>query len=389
MNPDEFSQSLDTLEDIKKKNNQIFVTRPDLPPLDEFVEYLEKIWDKRWVTNNGLYHQQFEQALADYLGVKYVSLFSNGTLALVVALQVMRITGEVITTPFSFVATTHALNWNKINPVFCDIDPQTLNLDPEKIEPLITPKTAAILPVHVYGNPCNVEKIGRIADTYGLKVIYDAAHAFGVKKKNESILNFGDLSVLSFHATKIFTTMEGGAIATNDEKLKTRIDYLKNFGFADETTVMAPGINGKMNEMQSALGIVQLKYIDERIQKRKSLTQLYRDILSNINGISYLPELENVTHNYAYFPIFIEAEKFGCARDAVYEFLKDNEIYARRYFYPLISHFPMYRGLASSSQDNLPIAEEAAKRVICLPLYPEMSTDDVLRITNLINQKAI
>ncbi len=380
MNPDLFAKSLNTFEAAHKENGHIFVTRPDLPPLDEFTEYLEKIWQRRWVTNNGLFHQQFEEALAKYLGVKYVSLFSNGTLALVVATQVLRLSGEVITTPYSFVATTHALNWNGIEPVFCDIDPLTLNLDPDKIEKLITPQTSAILPVHVYGNPCDVEKIGQIADTYGLKIIYDAAHAFGVKKGSDSILNFGDLSVLSFHATKIFTTMEGGAIVTNDEKLKKRIDYLKNFGFADETTVIAPGINGKMNEMQAALGLVQLKYIDERIEKRKMLTRLYKNLLSGVPGISCLTEFDNVDHNYAYFPIFIDENKFGHARDVLYENLKQQEIYARRYFYPLISHFPMYRGLPSALAEKLPVAEHMSKQVICLPLYCDLGEEQVERV---------
>ncbi len=374
----------DAFEAAHIKNGHLMVTRPDLPPLEEFVGYLEKIWDRRWLTNNGLFHQELEKKLAEFLGVGYVSLFSNGTLALLSALQVMRISGEVITTPYSFVATTHALNWNGITPVFCDIDPVTLNLDPAKIEALITPKTTAILPVHVYGNPAEVREIERIADVYGLKVIYDACHAFGVEVDGNSILNYGDLSVLSFHATKIFTTMEGGAIVTNDPKLKNRIDYIKNFGFADETTVMAPGINGKMNEMQAALGLLQLQYVDGRIARRAELTRLYEQNLADIEGLSVLQRAPGIKHNYAYFPVFIDEEKFGLGRDELYQRLKENEIYGRRYFYPLISRFPMYRGLPSAKPEKLPIAEAVASRVICLPLYPSMTKKEVERVVKLI-----
>lgn len=384
MNPDKFAKSLNTFESAHKENGHIFVTRPDLPPLDEFMGYLEQIWDRRWLTNNGLFHQQFEESLAEYLGVKYVSLFSNGTLALVIATQVLRISGEVITTPYSFVATTHALNWNGIQPVFCDIDPITLNLDPDKIEALITPETSAILPVHVYGNPCDVEKIGQIGDTYGLKVIYDACHAFGVEKAGESVLNFGDLSVLSFHATKIFTTMEGGAIVTDDEKIKKRIDYLKNFGFADETTVMALGINGKMNEMQAALGLLQLKQVKNNIKRRKEITHWYRDHLIGMEGVQLLSDIPDVKHNYAYFPIFIDQEYFGTTRDDLYEELKRHDIYTRRYFYPLISQFPMYKGLPSAGPGKLPIATRLSRQVLCLPLYPDLNKDDVRHVTDVL-----
>jgi dTDP-4-amino-4,6-dideoxygalactose transaminase len=385
-NAAEFARLLSLLDQDGADNRQILVTRPDLPPLSEFVEYLEVIWHRRWLTNNGLFHQQLEQALAEFLGVKQVSLFSNGTLALMVALQVLRIGGEVITTPYSFVATTHALSWNGIKPVFCDVDPATLNLDPSKIEALITPQTSAIMPVHVYGNPCAVDKIGRIADTYGLKVIYDAAHAFGVKTGQNSVLNYGDLSVLSFHATKVFTTMEGGAIVTNDEKLKNRIDFLKNFGFADEVTVMAPGINGKMNEMQAALGLIQLKYVEERRRRRENIATLYRERLAGISGLSFLPDFPGVEHNYAYFPIFIDDSRFGCSRDELYTFLKADEIFVRRYFYPLISHFPMYRGLPSAAPENLPVAEAAAGRVICLPMYAELTQNQAERICRRIEE---
>lgn len=359
-----------------------YVTRPSLPPLDEFVEYLEKIWDNKWLTNNGEFHQRLEAELAEYLGVRSLSLFSNGTLALLVALQALRVTGEVITTPYSFVATTHALHWNKLTPVFCDIDPHTLNISPEKVEFLINRNTTAILPVHVYGYPCDVSKLGYLADTYGLKIIYDACHAFDVQVNGESLLNFGDLSVLSFHATKIFTTMEGGAIITNDEKLKRRIDYLKNFGIANETTVIAPGINAKMNEVQAAFGLLQLKYVKENIRKRKHVVERYREQLAGISGIRYLHELPNVKHNYAYFPIFVDEVEYGCARDDLFEALRSKGIISRRYFYPLISHFPMYRALESSK--NLPVAEQAAQQVICLPLYPELEASKIDQICEIV-----
>ncbi len=363
-------------------NKQIYVTRPSMPPLGEFVEYLEKIWDNKWLTNNGEFHRRLEAELAEFLGVKHLSLFSNGTLALLVSMQALRISGEVITTPYSFVATTHALHWNEITPVFCDIDPETLNISPENIEFLITKNTSAILPVHVYGYPCDVRKIGYLADTYGLKVIYDACHAFDVDINGESVLNFGDLSILSFHATKVFTTLEGGAIVTNDEKLKRRIDYLKNFGIANETTVIAPGINAKMNEVQAAFGLLQLKYVRQNIQKRKNVTSWYRDRLNDVEGIRILEDLPDVRHNYAYFPIFVDEEKYGCSRDDLFHGLREKDILSRRYFYPLISTFPMYRTLPSAS--HLPAAERAADQVICLPLYPDLDESTVDFICNFI-----
>ena len=363
---------------------KIYVTQPALPPLPEFIKYLEKIWESKWVTNQGQFHQQFEKELADYLGVKYISLFANGTLALVSALQVLRITGEVITTPYSFVATTHALHWNNIKPVFADIDPVFCNLDPEKIEAAITPRTTAILPVHVYGNPCDVEKIQEIADTYGLKVIYDACHAFGVEKDGNSILNFGDLSVLSFHGTKVFNTMEGGAIICHDEKTKKRIDYLKNFGFADEVTVVQPGINAKMNEMQAALGLLQLKEINNNISKRKKIALQYRENLKDIPGTRFMEDIEGIEHNYPYFPIFVNQREYGKPRDELYEDLKGNNIYSRRYFYPLITHFPIYRGLESARSSNLPVAEKITKEVICLPIYPDLKDDDIDKICQIV-----
>lgn len=364
----------------------IFVTQPSLPDLKEFIPYLEKIWESKSLTNNGQFHQQLEKELASFLGVPYISLFANGTLALVTALQVLRITGEVITTPYSFVATTHSLWWNNIKPVFVDIDPVFGNLDPEKIEVAITPKTTAILPVHVYGNPCKVDQIKEIADTYGLKVIYDAAHCFGVNHKGQGICTFGDLSILSFHATKVFNTMEGGAIVCHDEATKKRIDYLKNFGFAGETTIVAPGINSKMNEMQAALGLVQLKHYEENINKRKSITDTYRKELETVTGVSYLPEPLDTKSNYAYFPIFINEKEYGISRDHLYEKLKQNNINGRRYFYPLISEFSMYKGLDSAKPDNLPVAETMAKQVICLPIYPDLSVQTINQICSIIKK---
>ena len=365
--------------------SKILVTSPLLPPLDEFQPYLEKIWDSKWLTNNGQFHQQLEQELADYLGVKQVCLFSNGTLALITALQALRITGEVITTPFSFVATTHSLWWNNIKPVFVDIEPETFNLDPEKIEAAITPQTTAIMPVHVYGNPCDTMAIQEIADTYNLKVIYDAAHAFGVKKNGESVLNFGDLSVLSFHATKVYNTFEGGAIICHDEKMKQHIDDLKNFGFRGETTVIAPGINAKMNEVQAAFGVLQLKYIDKALTRRKEIAEAYRKKLSGIKGIYFLDDLPHIKHAYSYFPVLVNEIEYGKGRDELYEHLKKQDIFARRYFYPLISNFPTYKGLPSAAPNNLPVANEIAEKVICLPIYPDLETKEVEKIVSTIS----
>lgn len=362
----------------------ITVTQPALPPLNEFIPYLEKIWDNKWLTNNGPFHQQFEKELAEYLGVKYISVFSNGTLGLITALQALRITGEVITTPFSFVATTHSLWWNNIKPVFVDVEDEYFNLDPKKIEAAITPQTTAIMPVHVYGNPCNVEEIQRIADVYGLKVIYDAAHAFGVNYKGSSILNWGDLSIMSFHATKVFNTIEGGAIICQDEKTKKRIDLLKNFGFADETTVVEPGINAKMNELQAAYGILQLKHVDNYISKRKEVVELYDRLLADVEGISLMHKMEGVDHTYPYYPVLIEKQTYGISRDELYATLQEYGIWGRRYFYPLISNFPTYRGLPSASVDNLPIANDLANKVICLPIYPNLAMEDIEKICKVI-----
>lgn len=357
----------------------IYVTQPTLPPLNEFLPYLEKIWDNKILTNGGEFHQQLEQALCEYLGVKHLSLFTNGTIALITALQALRITGEVITTPYSFVATTHSLLWNGIKPVFVDIDPITLNLDPSKIEAAITPQTTAIMPVHCYGYPCDVTRIQDIADNYNLKVIYDAAHAFGVQDKNGGgILNYGDLSILSFHATKVFNTFEGGAIVCPDEKTKRRIDHLKNFGFVDEVTVVAAGINGKMSEINAAFGLLQLKGIDETLEKRKIIDARYREGLKNIARISCANIGEHIA-NYAYFPIFVEQN-----RDALYEKLKANGIFGRRYFYPLISDFPMYRALPSAAAANLPVARKISHEVICLPMYPNLTNEEIDFIISLI-----
>ncbi len=352
----------------------IYVTQPYLPPLEEFIPYLQRIWDSKILTNGGPFHKQLEQALCDYLGVEHLALFTNGTIALVTALQALRITGEVITTPYSFVATTHALVWNNIKPAFVDIDPKTCTLDPDKIESAITPQTTAILAVHCYGNPCAVERIQQIADTYGLKVIYDAAHAFGVKCLGESLLRHGDLAVLSFHATKVFTTFEGGAIVCPDAKTKQRIDYLKNFGFANEVTVMATGINGKMSEFNAALGLLQLKHIDQSIEKRKALDGRYRQLLGDLPGITCLAEPAGVIRNYAYFPIFVEQD-FPLSRDQLYQKLRDHGVYVRRYFYPLISDMPMYRGLSSASKANLFEASRASDQVLCLPIYPDLTAE--------------
>jgi len=367
----------------EKMAKNIYVTQPYLPPLEEFIPYLEKIWENKWLTNNGPFHQQLEQALCEYLGVEYLSLFTNGTIALVTALQALRISGEVITTPFSFVATTHSLLWNGLTPVFVDIDPDTCNLDPLKIEQAITPRTTAIMPVHCYGTPCNVDRIQQIADTYGLKVIYDAAHTFGVKYKGESILKHGDLSVLSFHATKVYNTFEGGAIVCPDAKTKQRIDYLKNFGFADEVTVMAPGINGKMSEINAAFGLLQLKHVDAAIARRGEIDALYRQKLSDVKGITCLPIPDNTERTFSYFPILVENDYY-LSRDGLYSRLKEHNIHARRYFYPLISDMPMYRGLPSASQANLPVAESMSQQVLCLPIFPDMNSSEQGVITEII-----
>lgn len=365
-------------------NKQITVTSPLLPNLHDFNEMLKEIWDSKWITNNGIFHKQLEKELAAYLKVPYISLFTNGTLPLITALQALRITGEVITTPYSFVATTHSLWWNGIKPVFVDIDPATGNIDPNKIEAAITPKTTAIMPVHVYGKPCETKRIQEIADKYGLKIIYDAAHAFGVEVDGESILNAGDMSTLSFHATKVYNTIEGGALVMHDEQTKKRIDYLKNFGFASETEVVAPGINSKMDEMRAAYGLLNLKQVDAAIEARHQVAVKYREALRPIEGVTFMDDMPGVKHNYSYFPIFIDAEKYGMTRDELYFKMKAENVLGRRYFYPLISEFTTYRGLESARRENLPNAHKMADTVICLPMHHELSEGDMERILKLI-----
>lgn len=366
------------------ENNPIYVTQPFLPPFEEFVKLIQDIWDSKRLTNNGPYHRQFEKSLAEYLGVKHISLFCNGTIALQIGLQALKITGEVITTPFTFPATTHAIYWNRCTPVFCDIQPETYTMDPERIESLISPNTTAIMPVHVYGTPCDVVRIQEIADVYGLKVFYDAAHAFGVNLKGKSVLNYGDLSMLSFHATKKFNTIEGGALITNDSKLKKRIDYLKNFGFANEVTVVAPGSNGKMNELQAAFGLLQLKYIEANTIKCLDIANSYREALSQVPGVRIAYDIENVDHNYCYFPILIDETEFGMTRDELYLRMREDGIYGRRYFYPLVSNFPSYRGIASAQQNNLPVSHHVSEKVICLPIFADLSSEDVRRVVDTI-----
>ncbi len=367
-------------------DNNILVTSPLLPPLEEFQEYLRQIWDSKWITNNGSFHQQLETALAEYLKVPYVSLFTNGTLPLITALQALRITGEVITTPYSFVATTHSIWWNGIKPVFVDVEWSTGCMDPDKIEAAITPKTTAIMPVHVYGKPCNTKAIQDIADKYGLKVIYDAAHAFGVEVNGESVLNAGDLSTLSFHATKVYNTVEGGAMVMHDAKTKQRIDYLKNFGFAGETEVVGPGINSKMDEIRSAYGLLNLRQVDAAIEARHQVAIRYREALREVEGIEFWDDLPGVKHNYSYFPIFVDASKYGMTRDELYYRMREKGVYGRRYFYPLISDFSTYRGLTSAGHDNLPVATKMANSVICLPMHHALSEEDVKRVIDSVKR---
>ena len=394
-------------------NKQITVTSPLLPNLDEFHELLKEIWDSKWITNNGSFHRQLEAALAEYLKVPYVSLFTNGTLPLLTALQALRITGEVITTPYSFVATTHSIWWNGCKPVFVDVDPKTGNMDPDKIEAAITPKTTAIMPVHCYGKPCDVRRIKEIADKYGLKVIYDAAHAFAleipkhesdykvafdeannvfnpsraakkIEVETESILNWGDVSTLSFHATKVYNTIEGGAMIMHDAETKKRIDYLKNFGFAGETTVVGPGINSKVDEMRAAYGLLNLKQVDAAIEVRKKIADVYREALRGVDGLTFYEDMPGVKHNYSYFPVFIDAEKYGMTRDELYFKMKEANVLGRRYFYPLISEFSTYRGLESARRENLPNAHKMADSVICLPMHHELNDSDIERTLNII-----
>lgn len=372
---------------MESNENQITVTSPLLPNLDEFSTLLKEIWDSKWITNNGSFHRRLEKELATYLKVPYISLFTNGTLPLITALQALRITGEVITTPYSFVATTHSLWWNGIKPVFVDVDPSNCGIDPDKIEAAITPKTTAIMPVHCYGKPCDTKAIQEIADKYGLKVIYDAAHAFGVEVDGESILNAGDMSTLSFHATKVYNTIEGGAMIMKDEQTKKRIDYLKNFGFANETTVVAPGINSKMDEVRAAYGLLNLKQVDAAIEARRKIANAYREALKDVDGIIYFDDMPGVRHNYSYFPVFIDANKFGKTRDELYFEMKEANVLGRRYFYPLISEFSTYRGLPSATRENLPEAYKLADTVLCLPMHHDLSDNDINRVINIIKHK--
>ena len=363
---------------------QITVTSPLLPDLEEFHALLKEIWDSKWVTNNGSFHKQLEKELAEYLKVPYISLFTNGTLPLLTALQALRITGEVITTPYSFVATTHSIWWNGCKPVFVDVDPATGNMDPDKIEAAITNKTTAIMPVHVYGKPCDTKRIKEIADKYGLKVIYDAAHAFGVEVNGESVLTAGDMSTLSFHATKVYNTLEGGALVMHDAETKKRVDYLKNFGFAGETEVVAPGINSKVDEVRAAYGILNLRHVDAAIEARHQVAVKYREALRPVEGITFMDDMPGVKHNYSYFPIFIDVEKYGMTRDELYEKMRSHNVLGRRYFYPLISTFSTYRGLESATPKNLPNAHKMADSVICLPMHHELSAEDIHRVLELI-----
>lgn len=369
---------------MERSDNKITVTSPLLPDLDDLNIMLKDIWERKWITNNQVYHQRLEAALCEYLKVPYISLFTNGTLPLITALQALNISGEVITSPYSFVATTHALWWNGIKPVFVDVDPKTGNIDPEKIESAITKRTTAIMPVHVYGTPCRTREIQSIADKYGLRVIYDAAHAFGVEVGGESVLKAGDLSTLSFHATKVYNTIEGGAMVMHDAETKKRIDYLKNFGFKNEVEIMAPGINSKMDEIRSAYGLLNLRLVDDAIAKRQAVAMKYRRRLSGVEGVTTWGDVPGVRHNYSYFPILIDEQRYGMSRDALYEKMKAHNVLGRRYFYPLISSFAIYRGLDSADPKNLPVANDIAGRVICLPMHHELSDDDVERVLDCI-----
>lgn len=359
----------------------ITVTSPLLPDLKEFEKSLEDIWNRKWLTNNGEYHKQLEKELAEYLGVEYLSLFTNGTLPLITALQALNLRqGEVITTPYSFVATTHSIWWNGLTPVFVDVDPVTGNINPDKIEEAITEKTVAIMPVHVYGNPCDVDKIQKIAEKHNLKVVYDAAHAFGVKINGKSILEYGDISTLSFHATKVFNTVEGGALICRSAEMKKKIDQLKNFGFTGEITVEAPGINSKMDEIRSAFGLLNLRQVDAAIESRRQTSEKYKNVLKDVKGIRFFDDMEGIRHNYSYFPIFIDEAVYGMSRDELYQKLKDNNILGRRYFYPLITDFDPYREYPSAKNENLPVARKMADSVICLPMYAFMEDADVKKI---------
>lgn len=377
------------------RSNHITVTSPLLPPLEEFIPYLQQIWDSKWITNNGQFHQHLEQALAEYLGVEYLSLFTNGTLPLITAFQALGIhEGEVITTPYSFVATSHSIWWNGLKPVFVDIEEDTCGIDPSKIEAAITPNTVAIMPVHCYGKPCKTAEIDAIAKKYNLKVIYDAAHAFGVSENGQSVLKAGDISTLSFHATKVYNTIEGGALICHSAEMKYHVDNLKNFGFRGETTVVAPGINSKMDEMRAAYGLLNLRQVDAAIEARKQVAKQYVEALQDVHGIkifqpmvdSFASNLSPLTSNlnYSYFPIFVDEEQYGISRDALYEKMKANNVLGRRYFYPLITDFDPYKDIPSANPANLPVANKIANQVICLPMHHALSDEDVKRVIDCV-----
>ena len=367
------------------KRKPVYVNQPALPPLEEFIPYLQSIWERKVLTNNGPMHQELEKALCDYLDVEHISLFNNGTSALLTAVQALSITGEVITTPYSFVATANALIWNSVKPVFVDIDPSTFNLDPTMIEAAITPSTTAIMPVHCYGRPCNYKAIQDIADQHGLKVIYDAAHAFGVRDQNGSILRHGDLSILSFHATKVFNTFEGGAIISPNAEMKARIDQLKNFGFIDEETLLEPGINGKMSEINAAFGLLQLKYVAQAIDKRNAIDAYYRKELAHVKGLEIPQHLQGTTPNFSYFPIIINM-LYPLTRDELYSKLNSKNIFPRRYFFPIISNFKAYKKIAPSTQSSLVIANKASLEVLCLPIYPSLEQGDIEKIISILQE---
>ncbi len=382
MIPDE---ALKKISQRFKLSAPVYVTRPRMPELSAYSRCLEQIWDSRWLTNDGQFHREFERRLKEYLGVEHLNLFVNGTIGLLVALQALRInSGEVITTPFTFAATSHVLHWNGIRPVYCDIEDKTFNIDASKIERLIGSDTKGILAVHVYGNPCDVEAIQAIADRHGLNVIYDAAHAFGVRIGDKSIMEYGDISAMSFHATKLFNSIEGGALVSKSEKQRTRIQFLRNFGIADAETVIGPGINGKMNEFQASFGLLGLDLVDEEIEDRRTLTYLYHRLLSDVPGITYLEDMPGVRHNYSYMPILVDPETFGISRDALSEILRECNVYSRKYFYPLCSNYPCYSALPSSAPENLPVANRIADHILCLPLYGELDEDIVENVCRII-----
>lgn len=372
--------------DESRLPNPVYITRPTMPPLSSYTASLEKIWQTCWLTNDGEFHLQFEQHLRKYLQVDHINLFVNGTIALLVALQALRInSGEVLTTPFTFPATTHVLHWNRVTPVFCDIDEKTFNIDPKKIENHITSDTKAILAVHVYGTPCDVGAIQAVADRHGLHIIYDAAHAFGVKINGRSILEHGDISALSFHATKLFSSIEGGALVSGSEQQRKRINFLRNFGISDEETVIGPGINGKMNEFQACFGLLQLELIEQEIRDRQRLTLLYREKLAGVEGLTFLEDTPGVRHNYSFFPVLLDPAVFGMDRNRLFDMLKTCNVFPRKYFFPLCSQYPCYSALPSASPDNLPVATRVAEQVLCLPLYGQLDESVVETICEIIS----